>query len=140
MLCFELLSPSQCRSVETTLLKYKLIKLQLTSFLRAVKLGHPGYQLNYTRLLEMGEVSSCTSTDVKLVKCGWMNGRCKESVSFHLYRPAEKGGERGKKGRLCCVCSIGARAYRRKTKAAAAAAAAAVAVVSQSVDPHRRRG
>lgn len=40
-----LLHPSLRHSGETTLLKHELMKLQLTSLLRAVKLFHPSYQL-----------------------------------------------------------------------------------------------
>lgn len=69
------------------------MKLQLTSFLGAVKLGHPGYQLNYTGPLETGKVSSCTSIDVKLVKCGRMDGREKKE---RVVSPASSGGKKGR--------------------------------------------
>lgn len=46
-------------SAETTLLKHELMKLQLTSLLRAVKLSHTGYQLKYAPSLSKFYLASC---------------------------------------------------------------------------------
>lgn len=53
-------------SAETTLLKYELMKLQLTSLLRAVKLAHPGYQLNYIASSSGRSFVLPSGTDIKL--------------------------------------------------------------------------
>lgn len=67
------LSPASPRrhSAETTLLKYELMKLQLTSLLRAVKLAHPGYQLNYIASSSGRSFVLPSSTDIKLFRRGW---------------------------------------------------------------------
>lgn len=123
-------------SAETTLLKYELMKLQLTSLLPAVKLDHPGYQLNYSAFSSSPGVLSCRAAARHKA---FPAGRCKEAACRSTCIPPAKREERGK--REHCKTRETPTAHRDawgEGWSRVLCRSCCHAVVSQSVHPHRR--